>query len=422
MDDLIIIGAGASGLMAAIAAARNGLTVTILEQNKRPGRKLLATGNGKCNLTNTSDPSKAYRGEDPTFALRVLEHFSVEDTLAFFHDLGLLTVSHNGWIYPYSEQSQTVLKLLLRECDRLGVRIRTDTKVTGLRVVKAGSDCSEENSSEETGAPCAGPRFHVDTSGWTYETRSVILACGSPASEVTGSSDSGYKMAAGLGHTLISPCPALTSLASDDPRITRWGGTRAYASVTLITDSQPVITRSGQLQLNDRSLSGIPVFQISRFAARALAAGKKTSIEVDFMPDMSEERLIDFFEERLGKEESRSGIKGAVLGEALTGLFPEKLIDVFLMYAHSPQRLAAAIKHFRLAVSGTASLKHAQVAAGGIATGETDPATMASKLVPGLYLTGELLDIDGDCGGWNLQFAWSTGYLAGQAASEGKSK
>ena len=398
MGELFIIGGGASGLMAAIAAARQGADVTVLEQNKKPGRKLLASGNGKCNLTNTGGADLCYRGTDPAFAGLVLEQAGVKDTLAFFRDLGLLTVSHGGWIYPYSEQSLTVLRLLLNECGRLGVRIRTDTRVTSVRKGEEG--------------------FTIETrGGWAYDAGAVILSCGSPASEVQGSSSNGLVFAESLGLRVIPFRPALTSLISNDPRITRWGSTRAYASVTLFIDGEELLKRSGQLQLSDRGLSGIPAFQVSRFVSDALSSNRKAVLEIDFMPDLKEDDLIDWLRHRTDPENLSFKDRPAILTEALIGLLPEKLIDVFKMYAHSEEGLAKTLKHFRLTLTGTGSLKHSQVASGGVLTEEVDPKTMASFKIPGLYLTGELLDIDGDCGGWNLQFAWSTGKIAGEAAA-----
>ena len=386
MADLFIIGGGASGLMAAITAARLGVPVTILEQNKKIGRKLLSSGNGKCNLTNTGDPLSSYRGSDPSFALEVLDRFGVDDTLGFFRELGLMTVSHGGWIYPYSEQSRTVLALLQRETERLGVRIRTDTKALAITEKEGG--------------------FVIKTRSWDYDAAAVILSSGSPASEVQGASADMAAFAAGLGLKTIPYGPALTLLVSDDPRITRWGSVRAYAAVTLFIDGEKILKRGGQVQLTDRGLSGIPAFQISRFATEALDAHRRVTAEIDFMPDVSEEALTDLFESR------REDLKAALLG-----LFPDKLIDVLAMYAHTPERLADAIKHFKLKITGSGSIKHAQVCRGGVLTDQLDPATCGCPEHPGLYLCGEGLDIDGDCGGWNLQFAWSTGALAGRSAA-----
>ena len=386
MAELFVIGGGASGLVSAITAARAGVRVTILEQNKKIGRKLLSSGNGKCNLTNTGDPVKAYRGSDPSFAYAVLDRYGVDDTLAFFRALGLMTVSHGGWIYPYSEQSRTVLALLMRETERLGIRIRTDTKALGITLSDGG--------------------FTIKTRSWDYEAAAVILATGSPASEVQGASADMAAFADSLGLKTIPYGPALTSLSSDDPRITRWGSVRAYAAVTLYIDGEKVLKSGGQIQLTDRGVSGIPVFQVSRFASEALDSSKRVSLEIDFMPDVSEGALTDFFESRADD-----------LKDALTGLFPDKLIDVLGMYAHSPARLADTVKHFRLKITGSGSIKHSQVCRGGVLTDQIDPDTCGTSAHPGIFLCGEGLDIDGDCGGWNLQFAWSTGHLAGQAAA-----
>ncbi len=411
-----IIGAGASGLMAAIFAARHGAAVTILESNPQVGKKLLATGNGKCNLTNLNPISAdTYRGSDISFVRDTLQKWSVSDTIHFFENLGIMLLDHDGWVYPYAEKSSVVLTALLNECSRLGIKIKTNENAISIEKNKDGNI------------------FTVLTQGWHYEADAVILAAGSPASEVKGSSDSGMKLAEKLGHTIIPLCPALTSLNSKDKAVSNWGGCRAYGEVTLFVEEKEIMKRKGQLQLINGGISGIPIFQLSRFVSRALLKKEKVRIALDFLPGRSWAELKEWFVSHMEKSLSVTDILG--------GLFPENLCHVIknnlslkhkiLLQNDQTSRfiekkisndelnvIISIIKSFNLNVDSTASIKHAQVCAGGVSTKEIDSQSCASKLVPGLYITGEMLDIDGDCGGWNLQFAWATGAIAGKDAAQ----
>ncbi|MDO4477735.1 MAG: aminoacetone oxidase family FAD-binding enzyme [Lachnospiraceae bacterium] len=390
MKRVLIIGAGASGLMAAIHAAENGAAVTILDRNAQPGKKILASGNGRCNLTNRTITDTSWRGHDPAFAYEVLKAWSVEDTLNMFDRLGLVLKDQEGWIYPYAGQSQAVLAALLDACARLKVKIKTNEEVVS--VTKEGD------------------LFQVITAGWHYEADALIIAAGSPASEVSGASDFGFSCAQAFGHTVYPPLPALTVLRSGDRLISGWGGARVQATATLCINGETILDRTGQIQTINGGISGIPIFQLSRYAAEALADGQAVTLMLDLMPDHDLESLtalLTHLQAVKGEGESVTAI--------LKGLLPDKLIPVFkkLEFAALPR----VMKQFFLIITGTGSLKQAQVAAGGVKTEEVDALTCRSRLVDDLYITGECLDIDGDCGGYNLQFAWATGALAGQAAA-----
>ena len=391
MKTIVIAGGGASGMMAAICAARKGAKVTLLEANDRLGRKLCASGNGRCNLTNLGASGEAYRGQDPSFAYDVLSRFSPQDTVRFFKELGLPTLSKEGWIYPSSEDSRSVLLALMTELESLKVKVKTKERVVSVERNESGL-------------------FIIKTETWHYEADAFILAAGTPASAVKGSSEDGYALAAAFGHSLVPPLPALVPLMSSDHRLSAWGSFRVRGSVSLLVEGQRVITREGRLQTIDRGISGIPVLQVSRFAAKALSEGKRVTAELDLLPDMTE------VEARLYFENARN--KGLSASQILALLLPGKVGEALLIKGAESEDQIRELKQLSFDITATGHREAAQIMCGGIATAEVDPATMASRLIPGLYLTGELLDVDGDCGGWNLQFAWATGSLAGNAAAE----
>ena len=390
---VIIIGAGASGLMAGIMAARGGAGVTILEKEKKPGRKLLRTGNGKCNLTNTGDIRRAYHGTDPGFAARALDAFSVQDTIRFFTEIGLYTTSRDGWIYPYAGQAESVLACLLREAAKLKVKIKNNETV--LAVTKRED------------------RFYVQTSSWTYTADCVILSGGTAASLVKSQLPcNGLTLAESLGHSSVPQRPSLVPLACEGADKKGWGGVRIQGTCTLCTQGVELASETGQLQLTEQGVSGIPVFNISGRALILLDGGLPVTLKLDFFPDFDREMTKAFLESRrtlLGTDDMKS---------VLTGLFPEKLIPALTKGTFSIEDLTNRIKSCELHVKGSAGVGSAQVMSGGIRTDEVDAATSESMICPGLFITGELLDIDGVCGGWNLQFAWSTGANAGRHAAD----
>ena len=385
---VIIIGAGASGLMAGIMAARGGAGVTILEKEKKPGRKLLRTGNGKCNLTNTGDARFVYHGTDPGFAARALNAFSVQDTIRFFTEIGLYTTSRNGWVYPYAEQAESVLACLLREAAKLKVKIKNNETVIAV--------------TKEDG------RFSVQTSTWAYTADSVILACGTAASLVKSQLPfNGLMLAESLGHSTIPQRPSLVPLMCEGAEKKGWGGVRIQGKCTLCAQGVELAQEAGQLQLTEQGVSGIPVFNISGRALILLDGGLPVTLKLDFFPDFDRKMTQDFLEKR------RTMLGTCDLRSILTGIFPEKLIPALTSGAHSIEELADTIKSCELHVKGSAGAGSAQVMSGGIRTDEVNAATSESIICPGLFITGELLDIDGVCGGWNLQLAWSTGANAG---------
>ncbi|MBR0397928.1 MAG: aminoacetone oxidase family FAD-binding enzyme [Eubacterium sp.] len=391
---ILIIGAGASGLMAAIWAARCGAHVTILEGNDRPGRKLLASGNGKCNLTNlTQDPS-CYRGTDPQYLWRIIRRFDADQTIAFFTGLGLYPKSRDGWIYPCTEQAETVLKLLLLEAEHLGVRIKTREEVQS---VSKAEDC-----------------LLVRTKTWAYSADAVIAACGSPASAVRGSSDTALVIAEETGQPYFPFMPALVPLHVRGDYAKKWAGVRIQASVSLVIDNVLQMREEGNVQLADYGISGIPVFQISRFAVRAVReAHQEVQVILDLVPHLSEAEL----KARLEMQQAAAPWK--TVRQLFCGLLPEQLIPVFVQKKADITTAVKAVKQIRLTVTDAASGRFAQVSSGGIATAGLDE-NLQSRYLPGLYFTGEAVDADGACGGYNLQWAWSSGYVAGTSAAAKK--
>lgn len=385
---VLITGGGAAGLTAAVFAARNGAAVTVLEQNEKPGKKICATGNGKCNLTNLSMPSDAYRGRHPEFVREALAQLSVEDTVRFFEEIGIVPVSRNGYLYPRSGQAQSVTDVLCMEARNLGVKLKTNQKVTSLS--------------------CKQGRWKVTTTDWHYEGDAVILAGGSKASAIAGSDGSCYDLAESQGHTLVPVYPALTALKCRGKNFKAWSGVRTGGEITLLIDGKPFKKEQGELQLTEYGVSGIPVFQLSRYAVCALREGHRVGLTLDFFPEYTKEELKKLL---FGRKEH---CPYKTEKELLIGLLPEKLIKVLASDRDFPNSL----KDFPLEVTDTMSFAQAQVCCGGVDTAEVNPRTMESRLKKGLYFAGELLDIDGICGGYNLQWAWSSGAAAGSHAAK----
>lgn len=406
---VIVVGGGASGIVAAITAARAGARVTLIEQKDRIGKKILSTGNGRCNLTNVQMTADCFRGDDTTIVPIVLEQFGYPETIAFFEQLGVLVKQRQGYVYPLSEQASTILDVLRMEVERLAITVLLEHRVTAIEKQKNG--------------------FQVKTNQGTVQGHAVILAAGGKAASVLGSDGSGYALAKAFGHRLSPVVPSLVQLKGKGTYFKQIAGVRTHASVQVIVDGQVLASDTGELQLTNYGISGIPVFQISRYAAKALYAKQSVHVAIDFLPTMDASSLQQFLQARV----QQHGQKNAE--DFLIGMFPKKLIGLFLRQAHIRQdTLASAIteqqiatlvhvcKEFIVEIEGTNSFEQAQVCAGGVHTTEVNPQTMESLYAEGLYLTGEILDIDGICGGYNLQWAWSTGYLAGMHAAKGRKK
>ena len=388
---VVIVGGGASGLMAAIQAAEAGAAVTVLEQNENLGRKICVTGNGRCNLTNRDMRPEIFRGQQPEFAEKALQQFSLDDTIAFFEGLGVVFTDRKGWLYPRSNQAKCIPELLMMKARSLKVKVKTRENV--------------EVVYKENG------RWKVKTSGWVYEADRVILANGSRASQVPGSDGSGYEIASQLGHRIIKPLPALTGLRCKGNAFSGWAGVRAEAKVTMLLDGKIITEESGEVQLTDYGISGIPVFQLSRYAIRALEAGKKVTLSVNFLPEYTEDSLREYIKKR------QERCPYQLEGEWFLGLLPDKLIR---MFRKQKKDIFQTITAYPLEVKGSSGFEQAQICSGGVDTSQVDPDTLESTMHKGLFFAGELLDIDGPCGGYNLQWAWSSGAVAGRYSAKEK--
>lgn len=411
--DVIIIGGGASGLVAAITAAKLGAKVIIIDHNKRIGQKLLATGNGKCNLTNTDQNAKNYRGDNPDFAKDVLALFTDKDTINFFNKLGLLVKDKQGYIYPISEQATTVLDILRLACDNLGVITYCQSSVISINKSDNIFILKYKNLAEDK----------VEL----VSAKKLILATGGKANAKTGSDGSGYELARNFGHHIIKPTPALVGLLGKENFFKAISGVRTEALLTLKINNENIISEKGELQLTNYGLSGIPVFQISRYASKAVDLKKEVVVVIDFLPNHSKSELIEHIKSQLYLNSYKN------IEQQLFGLLNRKLASLILKQAGinlftisssisnlELDKIINLIKSFEVKIEKANTFDQAQVCAGGVDTNEVYANTLESKKIENLYIIGELLDIDGACGGYNLQWAWSTGYLAGKSAGERK--
>ncbi len=387
MKKVIIIGGGASGLMAGIMAAREGALVTILEKCEKPGKKLLATGNGRCNLTNLAMDASCYHG-DSEMIRQLLANWSAEDTLAFFQELGLWTKSREGWIYPRTDQASSVLAILLQEYTRLKGKLKTLEEVTEIRKAPEG--------------------FTVYTKGWHYEADAVIVACGTPASNIEGVSDQALKLAEDFGLSCKSFRPSLVPLrCRREQMFAKWAGVRTRAALKLYSGTELLQTEEGEVQLTDYGISGIPVFQLSALSGELLEKGRPAEVEMNFLPDLDREEL----DQQIAALNKTAEIKKPE--QILIGLLPDRLLSAFCGKKTTLEEVLNKACCCRLTISGTGSPKQAQICAGGVLLSELTK-DMEAKSVPGLFFTGECTDADGRCGGYNLQWAWSTGAAAGK--------
>lgn len=403
---VIVVGGGASGIVAAISAAREGAKVTIIEHKDRVGKKILSTGNGRCNLTNEYMTPDCFRGDELDIVPKVLKQFGYQETMQFFEELGVILKNKQGYIYPISDQATTILDVLRMELDRRDVTLCLEHHVTAVKKNAKG--------------------FLVSTDKGSYQGDALILATGGKAAAVLGSDGSGYTLAKQFGHHMSPVVPALVQLKAKGTFFKQLSGVRTQAKVSLHVDGKLAGSDTGELQLTNYGISGIPVFQISRYAAKGLYEKKTVTAELDFLPTMTDEVFMNFVEKRM----QLHGYKTAE--DFFIGMFHKKLISVLLKEGHVPsttimnqlsksklESLLSLCKHFLVEIEGTNDFDQAQVCAGGIRTTEIDSQTMESIYETDLYLVGELLDIDGICGGYNLQWAWSTGFIAGKNAAKG---
>ena len=393
-----IIGGGASGMLAAWAAAQNGkVQVLLFERQARLGRKLQATGNGRCNLSNLHASEGGFHGEDMEFSKASLSAFGPEQTLQWFRKQGLFTVSESsGRVYPYSDQANSVVDVLRFALNQPNISVRTGCEIAKLRRQDGG--------------------FLVDG----IFCDKVIIACGGLAGTKLGGSMSGYQLLRSMGHKMTKLRPTLVQLKCGWSGITGLKGVRANCTAEIYHNGTLFASSQGEVQFTEYGLSGPVIFEISRDVCQASG---DWMCRLDLLPQISLEELQEeLFRRRQTSQPAEELLTGVIhnrLGRVLTkvaGVPGNRLIasvtDADLV------SVAELVKSFEIPLTEPMGMDSAQVTAGGIRTDEFDPVTLESKLVPGLYACGEVLDVDGDCGGYNLQWAWSSGYCAGSHAGK----
>ena len=441
---VVIIGGGASGLMAAITAAQKGACVTLIEHKDKVGKKILMTGNGKCNLTNMSDIHGKYYGNEIDRIYEILGKYTADDTRTFFRQIGLYTKEkRDGGVYPVSEQAVSVLDVLVTECKHCGVQILTDTEVLEIIPEKNGGTILVETMLKEKAPETKGKKANgskksvskmvvIGTKKDKLAYDSLVIATGGQAAAVAGSDGSGYRLAKKLGHSLIKSLPALVQLKCDGDYFKIISGVRAQATLTLYVDDEVQAKETGELQLTDYGISGIPVFQFSRIVSRALyeqqvglrkANADSVVVMIDFLTYLSQQDIEEL-------KKTRDSFAHKTVDEFFGGLVHKKLAtlichickwneDTMLSRLSDKEFMECftLLKNFKVVVSGTNSYDSAQVCCGGIPLDEIRD-NMESLKRAHIYFAGEILDCDGICGGYNLQWAWTTGRIAGESAAK----
>ena len=397
-----IIGAGASGMAAAIAAAENpNAQVVIFERQARVGRKLHATGNGRCNLTNLHAQTAHYHGQQADFAAAALTKYGAPETLSWFRSLGLLTVAEeSGRVYPYSDQANSVVDVLRFALEKPNIRLLTGFEVTKVR---------HHN-----------PGFAVESAEESVFCDKLIVACGGLAGTKLGGSMSGYKILQKMGHRCTKLRPTLVQIKSDWDALPSLKGVRANCRAEIYRDGILHSAGAGEIQFTEHGLSGPVIFEISRDVCHERG---DWVCQLDLLPDMEPEELCGLLAAKrnsdLAAEDLLTGVLHNRLGRVIVKEGGISLhVPIRQLEDWELRRLCEVVHKLSVPLTEPMGMDSAQVTAGGILTADFDEETMESRLVPGLFACGEVLDIDGDCGGYNLQWAWSSGRCAGAAAGK----
>lgn len=405
MSKVVIVGGGASGLVAAIYAARKGNDVLILEKKEVVGKKILATGNGRCNYFNSDQNIEHFKSAENERIKDVINKENQNEILDFFYDIGIEPKIKNGYYYPLSNQAVTVRDALLKEAQMLNVEIKTETNV--------------QNIAKE------GQKFVIFNSEEKIYADKVILACGSKAALKNDYDANGYKLCEEFGINIVKPLPALVQLKGKEKFFKKWNGIRADAKVELYENGIKKIEDVGEIQLTDYGISGICVFNLSGMAIRGLDKGNKEQVKINFLFNIGLNEKEDFVKWMDMRNER---IQDRTICELLYGVLNKKLVDILLKEANVDESLvwnnlsekekiefARMIVDLKIDITGSNSFDKAQVCSGGVSLKEMNLLTMESKKVQDLFIVGELLDVNGDCGGYNLEWAWITGMIAGKS-------
>ena len=399
MTDICVIGGGPAGVMAAYAAASCGKKVTLIDRNEEPLKKLLLTGNGKCNYSNADLKSDAYNfGQDHPF-WEVLKEYDSEWLEEFFKERGMLTYKKDSLKYPRSERSDSLKNLLMDLLSEKNVEIVRGKKVVSVK--KTSEDGADGEYNE--GAGVFALTFEDSD---TLECGKLVIATGGKAYPSLGSDGAGYRLARELGHNVSFTYPVLTRLMTDEKDVNAIAGVRFKAKVSAEINGETVAVEEGELQFNDNALSGICIFNLSRSLSKPLEENAECYVIADFLPEMEKEELKEYLDKIQGDESER--FFESTFGEKTANLLQKRIKE-------SSADAVSVIKDFRIKISGHDSFNQAQVTKGGVNIDEVDE-NMASKICSGLYFAGEVLDVDGKCGGYNLHFAFASGYKAGISA------
>ncbi|QLY79993.1 NAD(P)/FAD-dependent oxidoreductase [Clostridium intestinale] len=406
--NILIVGGGASGLMSAILLKDFGLDVAIVEGTDRVGKKILTTGNGRCNISNNNInyPFLGYYSDTENFFVEVLNKFSVEDTLNFFSFLGLPIVElEKGKLYPQSLQASSVVDIFRLALEDRKIPVYNSCKIKSIHKRKKFILSTDNTDFSE------------------FSCEKLILSCGGKSAEKTGSDGSGYKLAKELGHSIIKPLPAIVQLKLNYPSLKALSGTKFDALASILVDDIVIRSDLGEVLFTDYGISGPPILQLSHIASKSIENDKKVSVVVDLFPNKSEEDIENFIYGHFSMFSHRKVI------DSLIGVLNKKLIPTFLKEAkindlHKPvydltwsekSNIISLMKKWQFSCVGTNGFNNAQVTSGGINTSEVNSSTLESRIIDNLYFTGEILDVHGDCGGFNLQWAWSSAYAVATA-------
>ena len=402
--EIAVIGGGASGMMAAITARKSGKEVVILERKDRILKKVLITGNGRCNITNVNANISNYFGKNISSVENILNSFNPQDTMDFFNGLGIICNEENrGKVYPLSGQASSVVDALRFEAERLGVRIETEFYVR--KIEKEGFKFkiySEDRKKIEAGR--------------------VIIAAGGQSYPELGSNGSGFELAKELGHSVTRLSPSIVQLKTEKHQVKGLQGIKTDVAVTAYGDNKKICTYDGELLFTDYGISGNVVFNISF----VMPLYKNVEFEIDFMEKFDYNELYEILKERkkimshLTMENYFNGMINKKLGQFLSKVSGiEKLSKPVKDLNDSEiRKLCTVLKKYRVKILDTTGFKNAQITAGGVSLNEVNTETLESKIVKGLYFSGEVLDVYGECGGFNLQWAWASGYIAGKNAAK----